>query len=166
MDRADFEPFRKMMTLVAEQYAKPMSPDLIRLYFDGLAHLPLDAIRTGLNKHLRNTDTGQFMPKIADVIRACSKDSKEERALIAWEKVRSKAPYDDPAIDATIESMGGWRAIGQRQEAEWLTFGAQEFMRRYEIYDRRQRTQRALLEAKETKQIEAFAKRLAEKMEP
>ena len=145
MNAADFESFRKMMALVAEQYGKPMSPDLIRLYFDGLAHLPIESVRAALNNHIRNTDTGQWMPKIADVIRACEGKSEDAAyfALVelqgafssvgAWRSVE----FTDPITRAVVRDMGGWPELCTRNAEEWAKFGAPDFMRRYRIYKAR-----------------------------
>lgn len=138
----DFESFRKMIALTAEQYGKSMSPDLIRFYFDGLAHLPLDTVRAALNKHVLNTDTGQFMPKIADIIRACdgrSEDVAYAALVELQEAIRSPGTYvsvefADRITMAVVRDMGGWPAIGQWNEEEWLKFGSKDFLKRYRIY--------------------------------
>lgn len=145
MQAADFEPFRKMMALVAEQYGKPMSPDLIRLYFDGLSHLPLETVRTAFQKHLRDTETGQWMPKIADVIRACEGKS-EDAAYIALVELQGafssvgawrSVEFTDPITRAVVRDMGGWPELCGRNAEEWAKFGAADFMRRYRIYKAR-----------------------------
>ena len=145
MAPSDLEPFSKMMVLMAEQYGKPMSPELIRFYFDGLAHLPIETVRAALNKHVRNTDTGQFMPKIADVIRACDGRTEDAAyaalvevqrafsAVGAWGSVQ----FADTIINAVINDMGGWPELCARDADEWAQFGAKDFMKRYRIYKER-----------------------------
>ena len=141
MQPSDFVQFRQMIALTAEQYGKTMSPELIRFYFDGLNHLPLEAVRSALNRHVRNTDTGQFMPKIADIIRACEGggDDAAFRALNtlnnafsigAWASVR----FTDPVIALVVHDMGGWQALCERNAEEWTNFGSKEFLRRYRAY--------------------------------
>lgn len=141
MEKADFEPFRKMMTLTAEQYGKPMSPELIRFYFDGLAHFPIDSVRLALNAHVRNTEVGQFMPKIADLIRAID-GTTEQAAYAALALVNARfnggAKGDlDPIALAVVRDMGGLHAIGMRQTEEWQSFGSKDFLKRYAIYKAR-----------------------------
>lgn len=142
MQAADFAPFRKMMVLVAEQYGKPMSPDLIRLYFDGLSHLPIETVRGALNKHLRNPDTGQFMPKIADVIRACD-GRTEDAAYAALVELQSafsnvgawsSVEFTDKITMAVVRDMGGWPELCGRDAEEWAQFGSKDFVKRYRIY--------------------------------
>lgn len=138
MEKNDFEPFRKMMALTAEQYGKPMSPELIRFYFDGLAHMPLADVRTALTAHVRNTEVGQFMPKIADLIRTVEGTS-EQAAYAALAKVNARfnggpqAEFD-PITLAVIRDMGGLQTIGMRQSDEWQSFGSKDFVKRYQIY--------------------------------
>lgn len=142
MQAADFEPFRKMMALTAEQYGKAMSPDLIRFYFDGLAHLPIDTVRAALNKHVRNTDTGQFMPKVADIIRACEGRTEDQAyaALVELQDAMQRhgtyisVEFVDKITMAVVRDMGGWPALGQRDAEEWAQFGAKDFQKRYRIY--------------------------------
>jgi len=139
MTRADFEPFSKMLTLCAEQYGREMSPALVRFYFDGLSHLKIEHIRFALNRHVRDAAVGQFMPKIADIIRQTERDLAAQAldALTAMSR-------DDPITNAVIESMGGWRAYGMMDEHRWHSFGEREFLRRYEIYAKRQQQNGAL----------------------
>jgi len=145
MEKADFEPFQRMLALVAEQYGKALSPELARLYFDGLSHLELDVVRAALNAHVRNTDVGQFMPKIADVIRAAEGGTEDAafralqkldeafRLVGAWESVA----FDDPVTTAVVNDMGGWPEICARAAEEWAQFGTKEFVRRYRSYKAR-----------------------------
>ncbi len=134
-----------MMRLVSEQYGKPMSPELIRLYFDALSHLSIEAVSAALNKHVRNTDTGQFMPKIADIIRACEGRSEDVAyaALIEMQNAMQRhgtyvsVKFSDPIIMAVVRDMGGWPALGQWDAEEWMQFGSKDFVKRYRIYKER-----------------------------
>jgi len=65
-----------------------------------------------------------------------------DSALIAWSKVdrgvrvvgpwRSVA-FDDPLIHAVITEMGGWTALGNKEEGDW-PFLKNEFSTRYRGY--------------------------------
>ncbi len=145
MVKADFENFARMLALTGEQYGKTLSPDLIEFYFEGLSHLPIETVRAALNKHIRNTDTGQFMPKIADVIRACEGRTEDvaygalvelQRAFSsvgAWRSVE----FADPIIGAVVRDMGGWPELCGRDAEEWTQFGSKDFLKRYRIYKER-----------------------------
>ena len=142
MEKNDFAPFRKMMALTAEQYGKQMSPELIRFYFDGLAHMNLTSVRAALNAHVRNTDVGQFMPKIADLIRAIEGNSEaaaySQLALVNARFNGSGISGEPDAVAlAVVRDMGGWHAIGRRDAEEWQSFGSKEFVKMYQIYKAR-----------------------------
>ena len=143
-NKDDFENFVRMMSLAAEQYGKQMSPDLIALYFDSLKDLPIEAVRSAVSRHLRNPDVGQFMPKIADIIRACEGGGEDAafQALNtlngafrvgAWESVS----FIDPIITLVVTDMGGWQAMCERDAEEWTNFGSREFVKRYRAYRER-----------------------------
>lgn len=141
MNPRDREAFAKLMVGVAELYGKPISPELISIYWDGLSEHELDEVRLALNLHMRNPDTGQFMPKPADVIRFLTGNTLTQ-AMRAWQKVDQAVRhvggyqtvvFDDPIIHAVIVDMGGWMGFGQTPEDEWH-FKARDFERRYQSY--------------------------------
>ncbi len=83
-------------------------------------------------------DTGQFMPKIADIIRMLQ-GSSQDSALTAWSKVdkavRQIGPYrsvvfDDALIHVVLHEMGGWSGLSRKTDDEW-PFVAREFENRY-----------------------------------
>jgi hypothetical protein len=135
------EQFAKMMIGLGEYYGKSMSPMLIDIYWQGLAAYDYDAVNAAINAHVRNTDTGQFMPKIADVERYMHGNTST-RAMQAWVKVAravqevgtyETVAFSDPLIHACIDDMGGWPAIGQILNDE-LPFKIREFEKRYMAY--------------------------------
>jgi hypothetical protein len=142
MEKADFAPFSQMLALTAEQYGKAMSPELTRFYFEGLATMSLQEVRAALTAHVRNTDIGQFMPKIADLIRVVEGNS-EAAAYAALALVNAgfngsgRTGELDPIALAVVRDMGGMRAIGMRQTDEWQNFGSKEFVKRYRSYKAR-----------------------------
>ena len=138
MQQNDFDDFVDIIQAVSEQYGKRMSDSLIALYWQGLKDYDLAAVRDALGRHIRNTDTGQFMPKIADIIRMLQGSSLDS-ALSAWAKVdravRQVGPYetvvfDDPIIHRVLHDMGGWIGLGNKTDEEW-PFVAKEFENRY-----------------------------------
>jgi hypothetical protein len=138
MKPQDFDAFCEMLDLIAEQHSKTLSDGLKMLYWQGLKDFDIEAITQAAYRHLRNPDTGQFMPKIADFIRMLQ-GSTQDSALRAWAKVnraiREKGPYcsvvfDDALIHRVIQDMGGWIALGGKEDKEW-PFIAKEFENRY-----------------------------------
>ena len=138
MNQSDFSKFVDIMQLVSEQYGKTPSEGLISLYWQGLKNYDFPAVQDAIGRHLGNTDNGQFMPKIADIIRMLQ-GSSQDAAFAAWSKVdkavRSVGPYDtvvfdDPLIHKVLHDMGGWIGICDKDDEAW-PFVAKEFETRY-----------------------------------
>lgn len=138
MQQHEFDAFSEMLQAVAEYCGKPLSPGVIAIYWQGLKDLDLPAVRHALNAHVQNPDTGQFMPKIADVRRMLG-GTTQDSALRAWAKVdkgvRHVGPYasvafDDALIHRVLHDMGGWVGLASKTEDEW-PFVAKEFENRY-----------------------------------
>lgn len=62
--------FRDLMVGVAAYYDRKLDRTTVGIYWNGLADLPLAAVREALNAHVQDPKAGQFMPKIADIRRA------------------------------------------------------------------------------------------------
>ncbi|MFJ3464223.1 DUF6475 domain-containing protein [Achromobacter spanius] len=67
------------------------------------------------------------MPKPVDVVELLPKPS-QDGALVTWAKVdrgvrqvgtHSTVVFDHPIIHPIVQDMGGWFALGVRQEKEW-----------------------------------------------
>jgi hypothetical protein len=144
MNQSDFKEFCEMLDYVSEQYTKPLSVGAKKIYWQGLVEYDLSAIKQAIGRHLRNPDNGQFMPKIADVVRMLE-GTTQDSALIAWNKVNKavrgvgtgqSVVFDDPLIHRVIEEMGGWQSLGKKEENDW-PFVAKEFESRYRGYKMR-----------------------------
>jgi len=138
LKQADFDDFCMVLTSVGELYGKPVGEFAISLWWGALKDYDLLAVQEALSRHVRNPDSGQFMPKPADVVRMMQ-GSTQDSALSAWAKVdkavRHVGPYksvvfDDPLIHVVLHDMGGWTALGQKTDDEW-PFVAKEFENRY-----------------------------------
>lgn len=144
MQQSDYDSFVQLVNGMAELYGKSMSPVALALWWNALQPYDLSAVRQGLSRHMQNPDTGQFIPKPADVIKFIG-GTTQDGALLAWAKVdralRSVGTYrsvafDDPIIHAVIMDMGGWVGLGSKDEREW-PFVAKEFENRYRGYRQR-----------------------------
>lgn len=141
MQQSDFDDFASMLNAVSELYGKPQSDMAIGMWWNALKHYDLVAIQQGFNRHVQNPDSGQFMPKPADIVKMLQ-GSTQDTAMLAWAKVdkavrqvgtyRSVA-FDDPIIHRVLHDMGGWIKLGSKPESEW-PFIAREFENRYRGY--------------------------------
>ena len=141
-DKAEFS---RVLNSVSALYRVELSPDVVELWWAVLADYDLAGIKQALTKHLRNPDTGQYMPKPADAIKFMS-GTTQDAALLAWAKVHravrqvssySDVVFDDPIIHAVLQDMGGWIRLCEMLETD-VPFRAKEFDNRYRAYARHQ----------------------------
>lgn len=141
MTERDYQPFTDMLQAIADLYGKRLTEFSIGIYWNALRHVDLAVVREAMNRHVRNPDNGQFMPKPADLIRMME-GSTQDKALQAWVKVdkalRTVGPhqsvvFDDPLIHRVISEMGGWISLGPRTDEQW-PFVAREFEQRYRTF--------------------------------
>jgi hypothetical protein len=133
--------FARTLTAVADYYGKELAESVIDVWWNGLREYDLAAVQKALWAHVRNPDTGQFMPKIADVAKG-TQGRTDDQAAVAWSKVDQAVRrvgtyqcvvFDDPVIHRVLLDMGGWVYIGGKDEKEW-PFVAKEFQNRYRGY--------------------------------
>ncbi|WP_025915816.1 DUF6475 domain-containing protein [Herminiimonas sp. CN] len=144
MKQSDFDHFSNMLNAVGDLYGKTPSEWAIGIWWNALQQYDLPAVREALNRHVKNPDNGQYMPKPADVVRMIQ-GTTTDSALHAWAKVdkavRQVGTYrdvvfDDAIIHRVMHDMGGWVGFGTKSEDEW-PFVAREFENRYRGYKAR-----------------------------
>lgn len=141
MKKEDKPRFATILTGVADYYGKELSVGAIGLYWQGLLQYDLSAVEKALWLHTQNPDTGQFMPKIADIVKLVS-GGNGDQAMAAWAKVDqavrqvgtyADVVFDDAIIHRVIAEMGGWVWLGRQTEHEW-PFVAKRFEQAYRAY--------------------------------
>jgi hypothetical protein len=139
--QTDYERFLTTLTGISDYYGKQLSEGVISLYWQGMKQYDLPAVEKALWEHTQNPDTGQFMPKIADVTKMLQGRTTDQAAM-AWSKVDSAirrvgtysdVVFDDPIIHRVIADMGGWIKFGSMTEEEW-PFTSNQFRTRYQGY--------------------------------
>ena len=139
--------FAAAMTSLAEYYGKELSSGVLALYWQGLSQFSIDEIESAIGLHLQSPDSGQWMPKIADIIRMIE-GTTADAATIAWAKVMravgsvgqyQSLAFDDALIHAVIDDMGGWAKICQTEEKE-IPFSQSRFEKAYRAYRVRRET--------------------------
>lgn len=136
----DKSKFIEVLNALSEMYRQPKpSVNLIKMYFGALSRWGIDDVLAGINQHTQNTDSGQFFPKPADIIRSIEGNTGT-RGEQAWTKVdtaiKSVGPhqsvvFDDGLIHATIDDMGGWVTLCNSDGKEY-PFKHNEFVKRYQ----------------------------------
>lgn len=110
---------REFVTLLGDVmafYRQDVSPFAVSVWWQACAPFDIEQVRKALTAHAMDPDRGQFAPKPADLVRQLQ-GTKTDRALVAWGKVHEamgrvgayqSVVFDDPAIHAAIDDMGGW----------------------------------------------------------
>jgi Domain of unknown function (DUF6475) len=116
---------------------------LTAMYFAALRRFEFDAVRRAVDQAISRL---KFFPKVAELIVLIEGDP-EVRSHEAWERVlqtirhvgyASRVDFQDPAIHAAVQAMGGWRTFWflDRLPSDELGFKALEFRKLYTAYRR------------------------------
>ena len=141
---SDRENFLVAMIGLGDYYSREISEGVIEIYWQGLQNYDLKAVQKAFQAHIANPDNGQFMPKVADLVRMLA-GTTADASVIAWTKVASAikrvGPYqsvvfDDPCIHAAIEGLGGWEKVCATPSDEELVFTARAFENLYKAHKR------------------------------
>lgn len=144
MNDSDRPIFARCLLGAGELYGKPVSKQAAELWWHVLKGYDIAAVESAFAIHMADPDSGQFMPKPADIVRRMS-GTTQDSALRAWAEVdnavRRIGPYQSVAFgDATtmrvLQDMGGWLELCQKDDNDW-PFVAKEFENRYRGYRQR-----------------------------
>lgn len=141
MNRDDYDRLATTLTAVAELYGKSMSPAVIALWWQALQRFDFEQVSKAIRAHTENAETGQFMPKPADLIRTLE-GTATDRSQLAWGRALEAASgvgaysdvvFDDPAIHAAIQDLGGWPKFCRAESGE-LSYLQHRFCESYRAY--------------------------------
>ena len=136
--------FRDLLTDVMAYYGKDCSEFVLTVWWQALQAFDLEQVSGALQRHATDADRGQFAPKVADIIRMLQ-GTTTDRAAIAWGKVHgamsavgaySDVVFDDPAIHAVIEDLGGWPKVCRTDVTE-LSYLQHRFQEGHRAYTER-----------------------------
>lgn len=134
----------KILAGVYSFYRADLTSFHTRTWLNALANYSLEQINDAFNQHLSDPESGQFLPKPADIVKQLQ-GTHGDRALVAWGKVYgaiervgawASVQFDDQIIHAVIEDMGGWVKINSTKMDE-LPFTQKRFCDTYRAYSRR-----------------------------
>lgn len=116
MTDADKPAFGALLTDALAYWRQDVSEFTLRVWWDGCRSFDLEQVGRALSAHAADPERGRFPPMLADVVKHLL-GTQADRSLIAWGKVYAAAhavgayssvAFDDAAIHAAIEDMGGW----------------------------------------------------------
>lgn len=136
-----FQEFRELLANALSFYRQDVTPFMLDVWWQACQGFDLEQVRKALTAHAMDPDRGQFAPKPADIVRQLG-GTATDRALMAWGKVMSAIQsvgaytdvvFDDPAIHAAIEDLGGWPKVcrGDVKDLSYLQHRFTEAHRAY-----------------------------------
>lgn len=126
---------------VMKFYKQEASPFALQVWVNAMQAFNFEQVSKAFSAHLVNPESGQFMPKPADIIKALQ-GTQSDRSALAWAKAYEAAGsvgaytdvvFDDPAIHCAIEDMGGWPKFC-RTETKDLSYAMHRFCEQYKAY--------------------------------
>lgn len=126
MNEPERATFTKLLTDVLAYYRQPVSEFTLSVWWQAMQPYSLEQVRKAMTAHATNPDGGQFAPKVADVVRILD-GTHTDRAMLAWGKVfeamsavgaYQDVVFDDPAIHAVVEDLGGWPKVCRTETKE------------------------------------------------
>lgn len=136
-----YQAFRELLTNALSFYRQDLTPFTLDVWWQSCQGFDIEQVRKAMTGHAMDPDRGQFAPKPADIVRQLA-GTATDRAMLAWGKVMdamqsvgaySDVVFDDPAIHAAIEDLGGWPKVcrGELKDLSYLQHRFTEAHRAY-----------------------------------
>lgn len=141
MKSTDRAAFVKLLTDVHAYYRQNVSEFTLTVWEQACQGFEFEQVQKALTAHATDPERGQFAPKVADVVRILS-GTHTDRAALAWGKVHEAMSaigayqdvvFDDPAIHAVVEDLGGWPKIC-RMDIKELSYLQHRFCESHKAY--------------------------------
>lgn len=139
-----FQQFRELLTNVMAYYRQDVSQFVLDLWWNACKGFDFEQVAKAMQAHATDPERGQFAPKVADIARVLQ-GTTTERASLAWGRVHdamgrvgayTDVIFDDPAIHAAIEDLGGWPKVC-RTDLKELSYLQNRFQTAYKAYAER-----------------------------
>ena len=142
MHNEDKKQFAELVSDCMSMYEKTVTKGMLKIWWAALEQFDLQDVQRAFGKHVA---TNQFFPKPANIIGIIQGDG-ETMALQAWDKVfravgsvggYQSVVFDDPAIHASIEELGGWHEVCACPDMKSFEFLGNRFRTLYKSYSNR-----------------------------
>lgn len=141
MQEADRAALYQLVADVHKYYRQPVTDFTLSVWWSACERFDLEQVSKAMTVHVMSPDGGQFLPKVADLVKVLA-GTATDRAALAWGKVHeamgavgayTDVVFDDPAIHAVIEDLGGWPKLCRMdiKELGYLQHRFQEGHRAY-----------------------------------
>lgn len=144
MQASDRTRFKDLLTDALAFYRRDLSTFALSVWWQACQPFDFEQVAKALTAHAMDPERGQFAPMPADIVRHLQ-GTHTDRSLVAWGKVLETIQrvgayqavvFDDGAIHAAIEDMGGWVALC-RSETNDLPHLQRRFTETYRAYAKR-----------------------------
>lgn len=141
MKPSDKARFGQLITDVMAFYKQDVSTFAMSVWWQACERYDFEQVSKALTGHAMDAERGQFPPKPADLVRQLE-GTATDRAMLAWGKVLDAVQrigqytdvvFDDPAIHAVIEDLGGWPKVC-RVEMKDLSYLQHRFTEAHRAY--------------------------------
>lgn len=131
----------QLVTDVMAYYRQPVSEFVLQVWCQACKPFTLEQVSKAMTSHVTDAERGVYAPKVADLVRVLQ-GTHTDRAALAWGKVLgamsavgaySDVVFDDSAIHAVIEDLGGWSKVCRGEMAE-LSYLQHRFCTAYKAY--------------------------------
>ncbi len=132
----------RLIAALAATFNREADEAMFQGYEIGLADLPLEDVQRAVQRAIREC---KFMPAVAELRGLSGVMLPADRAIKAWDvfaKAVGKHGYytsvnfDDPIINATVRSLGGWEAACEKGGDEFDKWLRKDFERVYLAFER------------------------------
>lgn len=144
MQAHEHDDFAAMVVDALAYYRQNVSEFTLHVWIEGCKPYTLEQVQKAMTAHMTDAATGQFAPKVADIVRILS-GTHTDRSMLAWGKAYeamssvgayTDVVFDDPAVHAVIEDLGGWPKVC-RSETKDLSYLQHRFCEAYKAYSGR-----------------------------
>lgn len=126
MQGPDRAAFAQLVTDVHAFYRQDCTRFVLDVWWAFCQPFDLEQVQRAFTAHATDPESGKFCPKPADLVKVLA-GTATDRAAIAWGKVHeamgtvgayTDVVFDDPAIHAVIEDLGGWPKVCRTEMKE------------------------------------------------
>jgi hypothetical protein len=141
MTEHDAKAFSELLTGVMEVYGRVPTAVSSKVWWAALNRYEFQVVSKAFSDHVTNTESGQFFPKPADIIKAIEGNA-QDAATLAWAKLQQavssvgqyySVAFDDPLIHLVLQDMGGWPSFCKIEEKD-LPFAQKRFENAHRAY--------------------------------
>lgn len=119
MNTEDKRAFKELITQAMAFFRQDVSKFSVGVWWQACEPFSLEQVQKAFTAHATDAERGRFPPLPADIVKQLQ-GTQTDRGLMAWGKVLEaiqhvgayqSVAFDDAAIHAAVEDLGGWTTI-------------------------------------------------------